>query len=379
MELRELFDQERRNLAAEYNQRKDRYRLYKLLVKILFWGTILGFSLEKSFYQLLVGRIGIFDLRLVVYIGGVYLLYFLVEGSLNYLLDYRLDQEYNLSNQSTRDWLLDQVKMLGLSIIFVYLLVRAFLAFGGWFGDSWWLAFAGAGALFTAIINFIFPVVLFPLFFEVTPYPESDLKERLWELVDRTGLEAEDIYEFNLSSKVNSANAAVMGLGKTRKILLGDNLEDKYTPGEIEAVLAHELGHQANNDIFKQLLLQFINLLIVSRVIGFIWPSVVSWFGYQTLFSPASVVLFLVLFGMLNFCLRPIELFISRRLETKADRFALKSIETPKNLATAFAKLADQSLARLEFNFYELLFRASHPAIKTRVKQALIWEEDNNE
>ncbi|MGM0369125.1 MAG: M48 family metalloprotease [Bacillota bacterium] len=371
--MTELYDEDRRELATEYNQRKRNYRIYKLIVNLLFWLGFIGLGIGEKIYQGLIKELPWFDLRLLCFIIIIYFIYSIVDWSLNYFLFYQLKREHNLSNQSSNQWLIDKLKMSILSIGFLYLAGRAFLTFSNWYGQLWWIGFAGAGILFIIVLNFLFPVVIFPLFFELTPYPDNELRDRLVDLFDTAGVEVADIYEFDLSSKMNSANAAVMGMGQTRKIILGDNLTDKYSNAEIEAVLAHEIGHHVHNDIFKLLFLQLGSLLGTTFALSIFWEPLASYLGYSNVYGIVVLPLFMIGLGFLNWVISPLELIFQRQTEKAADDFALDLIENPSDLGTSLAKLADESLAELDFNYYELLFEASHPAIDKRVTKSVQW------
>ncbi|GAB6098189.1 M48 family metallopeptidase [Halanaerocella petrolearia] len=336
---------------------------------------LLGLSTEEKFYHLLEVKINNFDLRLILFIIGIYAVYSCLAWLLDYHLSYKLNRNYDLSNQSSKEWLIDKVKMFILSSLLLYLIGRGFLTSVTWLGDKWWLLFTIGGILFVVVLNFLFPVVIFPLFFNLTSYPDSPLRKRLMDLFRRANIPVEDIYEFDLSSKMNAANAAVMGMGQTRKIILGDNLKERYSNAEIEAVLAHEIGHHVRNDIFKLLFIQAGGLLVMTLGVVTFFPSLTKWLGYNQVYSIVSLPLFFILIGLLNWSLSPIELFINRQLEKKADKYALELIDDPEKLATAFAKLADESLSELEFGWYKLLFEASHPPIGERVERALNWKE----
>ena len=371
--MSEVYDKERRKLAQEYNAKKDRYRIYKLIFNFLFWSIFLFFGFGQSIYHSLVARLPFFDLRLVSFIILIYIFYSLLDWGLNYILFYRLDQEYDLSNQSSSQWLADKLKMSILSILFLYLAARAFLTFSSYYADLWWLGFAIAGVLFIVILNFLFPVVIFPMFFELTPYPDTPLRDRLMDLFSAADVEVAEIYEFDLSSKRNSANAAVMGMGQTRKIILGDNLTEKYSNEEIEAVLAHEIGHHAHGDIFKLLFLQLGSLLCTTFVLSIFWQTIVHYLGYSDPYSIVVLPLFMISLGFLNWLISPIELYLQRKTERAADDFALDLINDPSKLGTALAKLADEGLVELDLSLYKLLFKASHPPINERVEKSFQW------
>ena len=374
--MEQVYNPERRELAQEYNTQKKRYQIYKLIFNLLFWSGFIFFNLGQKIYQGLVVKLPFFDLRLSVFIVLTYLFYSLLDWSLNYILFYQLAQEYKLSNQSPQDWLFDKLKMSILNILFLYLAARVFLTFSSWYGGAWWIGFSIVAILFTVLLNFLFPVLIFPIFFELSPYPETPLRSRLMQLFSRANVEVADIYEFDLSSKRNSANAAVMGMGRTRKIILGDNLTEKYSNDEIEAVLAHEIAHHAHGDIFKLLFLQLGSLLTITFTLSTLWQPLVEYLGYNNPYGIIILPLFMITFSGLDWLLSPIELYLQRKTERAADDFALDLIEEPTKLGTALAKLADEALVELKLSRYQLLFKASHPAIDERVKKALQWSEE---
>ena len=161
----DLFDQERRELAEEYNQQSDRHAIYKLGLKVLFWVLFFSLSVGETIYQNLAEPIGIFDFKLIIFIVIVYLIYSAVMGAADYQLSYKLSREYNLSNQSPDEWLQDKLKMFILTSLLLYIMARGFLFCFNWLPDFWWLPFTIGGIVLITVINFLFPVVLFPLFF----------------------------------------------------------------------------------------------------------------------------------------------------------------------------------------------------------------------
>ncbi|AZR72913.1 peptidase M48 Ste24p [Anoxybacter fermentans] len=367
-----LYNPERRRLAKKFHRRKDRYNWFNRIFHVLFWAIFLGFSLEKRLYHFLTDWTESWIMKLVLFTTGFYIIYTIFNSILDYF-EYRLNLEFELSSQSKKEWFLDKVKVLILELLILNIAGGGFLILVQKWPESWWIIYTIIGFIFIILFTFIMPVVLFPLFFKLTPFPNTPLRQRLENLFERAKVKVTDIYEFNLSSKVNSANAAVIGMGKTRKIILSDTLQDKYTEAEIEAILAHEIGHHANGDITKLLLIQFGILLVITYLISLIWQPLVKWWGYDEIDSIASLPMLFLIWGIINWVITPIELYISRRIERKADEYALRLIENPRNLATAFVKLADESLAELKLSLYKLLFKASHPPIDERVKMALEW------
>lgn len=373
--MEDLYDSKRRQLAKEYHYYQKRNRWIKRIVQLIFWFVFLGFSLEFNLYHLITEWINNWEIKLTLFIIVFSLLYFGINWITSFFLSYRLNRRYGLSTQKPGAWFLDQIKSYILNLIFLYLAARVFLLMINTWPEVWWVPYSIVGSIFILLIIFILPKILLPLFFKLEPYPDTPLRERLMELIKRAGVGVKEIYEINLSSRVSFGNAAVIGLGKTRKIILGDTLTDKYTNAEIEAVLAHEIGHHVNGDIFKNLLIQPCILFITSFVLARIWPFFIGWRGYETLDSIYALPLLLVVWGILNWLLSPLQVYLNRKFEWRADRYSLQLIENPRNLATGLAKLADESLSKLDYNLYELLFKASHPPIGKRVERAWNWKK----
>jgi len=257
-----------------------------------------------------------------------------------------------------------------LTILLTFIFSWLFIFLQNTFPENWWIIIAIVLSIFVVLLNYLLPIIVLPIFYKLKPYPEGELKNRLMKTFDKLDIEIEDIYEINLSSKMTSANAAVIGMGNTRKILLSDNLADRFSFEEIEAILCHEIGHHINNDIYKNLLLQPIIITITAYIVNQSWPSLINLFGYQNIDAIISLPLLLIIWGILYSLFTPLQLYLSRIYERKADRFSFEVIDDPMELGRAFAKLADDSLSRLEFSWWEKLYKASHPSIKARIEKA---------
>lgn len=369
-EMKDLFNPERRNKAKEYNKTKDRYNIIQFVMKVVFLIVVFGFSMEMKLYQLL-NNIHNQEIKIIIYIFTGYLILSLYQTIFDYFLNYRLNRKFELSTQDERSWIIDQIKSFVLGLIVIYLAGRMYIYLVTAYPQFWWIYFSLLASIFTVILTFLLPVVLLPLFFRLESYPESDLKDRLMKLVKRAGVNIEDIYEINLSSKINASNAAVIGLGKTRKVILGDKLKERYSNEEIEAVLAHELGHQIHGDIFKNLLIQPFMLLFTAFLVAELWPLVGEWYGYQRITAVYTLPLLLVLWSFLSWLISPLQLFLSRKNEKAADLYAIRLCKFPRALATALAKLADESLGRIKINLYKRIFKAAHPPIGERINYIL--------
>ncbi len=237
--------------------------------------------------------------------------------------------------------------------------------------DTWWLWVGLALLFFSVIMANLAPVLLFPLFYKFRPMPEGDLTRRLLALANRANTHVRGVYTFDMSRKTTAANAALMGLGNTRRIVLGDTMLDRYTPEEIEVVLAHELGHHVHHDIWKLILSQsFITLagLYLANLV-FHWAVGTQHF-YAGLADAATIPLLLALTALFGFIVMPLNNGISRYVEYQADDYALQSTGMVEPFKQAMTRMANQNLSDIqpspiiEFLFYD------HPSVGRRLKHA---------
>jgi STE24 endopeptidase len=235
----------------------------------------------------------------------------------------------------------------------------------------WWLWVAVILLFFSVIMANLAPVLIFPLFYKFTPLPEGELTERLMALVARANTKVRGVFSMHLSNKTTAANAALMGLGNTRRIVLGDTMTDRYTVDEIEVVLAHELGHHVHHDIWKLLISQSILMLGGLFVANLILHQVVeSSHLYTALTDPATLPFLFLLMGLFGLIVMPISNSYSRRVEYQADEYALQSTQKVSAFKSAMTRLANQNLAEIEPSpLVELLFH-SHPSIRKRLQHA---------
>jgi STE24 endopeptidase len=218
------------------------------------------------------------------------------------------------------------------------------------------------------------PVVLFPIFYKFAPLENEELKARLVRLSEKAGTKVRGVYQWKLSEKSKKANAALTGLGRTRRIILADTLLEGYSPDEIEAVLAHELGHHVHQHILKSIVVQagttFLGFWAANWVLHY---AVDRWHMFETLSDFANLPLLALVSTVLSLLLMPALNAYSRFNERQADRYAFQSISSVKPFITSMNKLADQNLAeRVPSRFVEWFFH-SHPAISKRVRAAEAW------
>lgn len=310
-------------------------------------------SLALLFYLLLLGAITkLVSLPLSVYSG------------------YVLEHRFELSNQSLKSWIRDYAKGLALSFVlgaagaeWVYFTLHHYPA-------HWWVLSAGVFVLFFILLAHLAPVLIFPLFFKFKPLENEELLKRLLRLSEQARTRVGGVWEWKLSEKSRKSNAALVGMGATRRIILADTLLENYTEDEIEAILAHELGHHVHNHIWKGIALEtvlvFLSFFCLHQ--SLLWGT--ARFGFRGSADFANLPLLLIVGSVISFLAMPAANAFSRHMEREADDYALRSTGARDAFISGMEKLAAQNLAeRSPHPVIEFLF-SSHPSVEKRIARA---------
>ena len=287
---------------------------------------------------------------------------------------FRLEHRYHLSNQKLRSWIWDELKGWLLGLVLGTLLVELLYFTIRQSPQHWWIVAWVAFMALLVLFAQIAPIVFLPLFYKFEPLENDNLKDRLIRLSEHAGTRVRGVYEWKLSEKSKKANAALTGLGATRRIILADTLLQNYSDDEIEAVLAHELGHHVHKHILKSIAVQAgITLL------GFWAANTVLHYAmershlFETMSDFANLPLLVLVSTVLSFLLMPILNSYSRFNERQADRYCFQSITTVAPFISSMNKLAEQNLAERAPGKWVEWFFHSHPAIAKRVAAAEAW------
>jgi STE24 endopeptidase len=305
--------------------------------------------------------------------GGIY---FILNLPLGFYSGYILPHRFELSTQSLKDWLIDQVKGLALSAVLGLGLLEIIYFILRMTGETWWLWMTGAMLLFSVLITNLSPILIMPIFNKFTPLSEehADLAERLIKLAEEAGTKVKGVYKMDMSRRTKQANAALMGIGNTRRIVLGDTMIDEFSADEIETVLAHELGHHVHNDI--PILIGFGTLI---TALGFYLISLaMNWaintFGLTGIADPAGLPALMVMLSLYELIIMPLQNAISRWRERMADDYALQATDKPKAFASAFTRLANQNLGELNPESWVVFMFYSHPPLNQRIAKVENWQ-----
>jgi STE24 endopeptidase len=294
----------------------------------------------------------------------------LLTAPIDFWSSFILEHRYGLSNQSLLGWIWKRIKAyliggpLGLAMLLGLYSVL-------WFTGDWWWLYAALGFLLvTLVLGRLVPVLILPLFYKVTRLEDADLVQRLQRLADGTGLSIEGVYRLHLSEETKKANAALAGLGKSRRVLLGDTLLDGFSPGEIEVVFAHEVGHHVHRHILKMVILSLFltagGLFIVDQVLRHAAVSL----GYQRFDDPAALPLLLLVMTLFGLLLAPAQNALSRFFERQCDRYALERTGRPDAYRSAFCKLARMNKSDPDPNPFVVWLLYDHPPIRERLAMA---------
>lgn len=286
---------------------------------------------------------------------------------------FALEHRYGMARQGGRDWLRDHLKGSALGLVLALVIASIVYAAMRQWPTWWWLA---AGAITSGLIVLLAnlaPVLLLPLFFHLEPLDRPTLRARLEDLARRAGARIVGVFRWDLSAKTSKANAALTGIGPTRRILIADTMLEHYSDEEIEVVLAHELAHHVHHDIWSGIALETVLILagfaLADRTLTWLGPLA----GLNGIADPAGLPLLLLAAGAVSLALLPIALAMSRSHERRADRFALDLTGNPAAFTSAMRRLGAQNLAEnhpsriVQWLFY------SHPPLAERLAAAADW------
>jgi STE24 endopeptidase len=307
--------------------------------------------------------------RLLSLLLAVFGLHVLVSLPLSFYSGYVVEHQFGLSHQSLRRWFRNWILSNALALALGVVLYAGLYSIMWNTGPYWWLIAAAGFFVVSVLLGQLAPVLIVPLFYKVEPIDDPELSERMRRLAEGTGLTIEGVYRLGLSADTSKANAMLAGLGRTRRVLMGDTLLQRFTPDEIEVIFAHEIGHHVHRHIPKMIVMGLVFSLLgfwlVDRVL-------VQWADISSAADAPTYSLPLVMFTMTAFMmlLSPLQNAVSRHFERQCDRYALARTNNATAYRSAFEKLARLNNADPDPNPIEVLLLHSHPPIKERLALA---------
>ncbi|MDH3268664.1 MAG: M48 family metallopeptidase [Ignavibacteria bacterium] len=333
-----------------------------ILILLFVW---LGYSHELEIYLS-----NYFSNPYLLFIAYLFVIGFsgsILSFPISYYTSYHLEHKYNLSNQTFWKWIWEGLKGLLVSLVIGIPILLIFYFSLNQFGSLWWLPFAIIMFFISVVLSQLFPILIFPIFYKITPIEDENLKNRITKLAKNATLKVENVYKFNMSKNTKKANAAFTGLGKTKRIILGDTLLENYTTEEIETVIAHELGHYKKKHIIKNIIIGTVSSFLTLFIIAVLYQNTLSWFGFSSITQVSALPLLVLCSMLIGIVQTPLGNILSRKFEYEADEYAIIETKNPFAFIKTLEKLTDQNLGDKEPHPFVEWFFYSHPSIKNRI------------
>jgi STE24 endopeptidase len=285
-----------------------------------------------------------------------------------------LERRYGLSTETTARWWLDFAKAATIGMVFAVVGALAVSSLLRWQPDRWWIAAAVVFSLVMVALVQLAPVLLLPVFYDFKPLDRPALRDRLVALANRAGARVLGVFEWKLGDRTRKANAALTGIGRTRRIIVSDTLLADHSDDEIEVILAHELAHHVHRDIWKGIALEAVLIAAGFFLADRALAAVVGSFGIAAKSDPAALPVLLLAGGAVSLAFSPVANALSRAHERRADRYALEMTGNAAAFTSAMKRLGAQNLAEERpSRLVEVLFY-THPPITARIEAARRWE-----
>ena len=361
--------------AADYTLAKGRFGLLRVAfaAAVLLGWTLLG-GIDLLNQALLAGvqpRFGNMAYQLAL-LGCFGLVGALLDLPFELYSTFRIEQRFGFNRMTWKLYLADAGKGLAVTLLIGLPVASLMLWIMGAAGSLWWLLAWGAWMGFNLLILVFYPTLIAPLFNTFKPLADESLKARVQALMQRCGFAAKGLFVMDGSKRSAHANAYFTGFGAAKRVVFFDTLLNKLTPGEVEAVLAHELGHFKHRHVIKRIASMFALSLLGFALLG--WLSVQPWFYDGLGVRPAltapndavALLLFLLVTPLFGFFVSPLFALLSRKHEFEADAYACQQA-SGQDLAAALLKLHEDNASTLTPDPLYVRFYYSHPPASERL------------
>ena len=359
------------NLSKAKQYSAIKYRIY-------FCNLILSFCFFILFQFFVSPKLANFSyqyfnpifLSLIAYLLFFCIAYYLVFLPLGFYSSYVLEHKFNLSNLSIKKWVIDEVKrnLLELPLFLILFLLLYVVLIN--FENIWWMIAAFSWMGLSIIFAKLLPIFVIPLFYKYSDIPDEDLKSRIGMLAKKANIKLMNVFQIDFSKKTKKANAALVGVGKTKRVILADNLVNGFSCDEVEVVCAHEFGHYKLKHLWKLLLFHSVTTFFGFFLLSILLHKIAGIFHINNIYDLTifpSILLVLSIFGTV---VLPIQNAFSRYLEKQADVYALKLTRNKQGFTSLMEKLAQKNLADQNPPLFIKLLIFDHPPIKERLMLA---------
>lgn len=353
--------------SKKYNNIKLGIGIFKSVISFLVIIAFVYFHFSLMLEQFLQNYFSNSYVLFIVFILLTGLAGIILFSPINYYKDFYLEHKYDLSNQTFGKWIFENFKGLVVSLAIGIPILLLFYYILNKFDQFWWLPFAVLLFIISVVFARLIPVIVLPLFYKISPLEDVELKGKITKLAEDAGIKVENVFKFNMSKNTKKANAAFTGLGKSKRILLGDTLLDNYKKNEIETVIAHELGHYKRKHIIKNIFIGTAASFGTLFIISVLYHISLSWFGFKSIQEIAALPILSVWAMLVGLIETPLTNILSRRFEYEADEYAVSVTNKPAAFISTLNKLTEQNLADKNPHPFVEWFFYSHPSITNRV------------
>jgi STE24 endopeptidase len=361
--------------SARYHRLRRRASVANTVLGVLWLIGLIGTGAStalRSTADALTG--GSFLLTVTCYVVFLALMNEAVSLPLAFYQGVTLEQRYGLTSQTAARWWLDHLKAGLVALAFGVIGATLVCSLIRWDPDNWWMLAAAAFTVILVALVQLAPVVLLPLFYEFKPLDREALVSRLVRLAERAGARVMGVFEWRLSDKTKKANAALTGIGRTRRIIISDTLLAEHSDDEIEVILAHELAHHVHRDIWKGIAVETILIALGFYLADRVLTRFADSFGLMGKTDIAALPLLLLAGGAVSLALMPLGNALSRAHERRADRYALEMTRNAPAFVSAMKRLAAQNLAEEHPSRLVQILFYTHPPIAARIDAAQAWK-----
>ncbi len=364
IEIHPFLDKEKQVKAKTYENEKRKISIIGSLLSLIFILLFYFSGLSNYLANINLSFIYVF----LIYIILFHLISTIIGLPLGYYSSYVHEHKWGFSNYTNKTWIVDQLKSFAVSLILLPILLGLFFWVLWKFPETWWLVAATITTLVSIVFVTLFPVVILPIFNKYDTIEDEELTSQLSEILHKAGLQSSGFFRQDMSRQTKKENAFLAGMGKTRRVVIADNLLEHMSLSEIKSVIAHEVGHYRYSHLPKNILIGTIQQLIIFYLLNIIMKTLYPEFltsniNNLTLFPMFSLIMSLLsslLFGPLNN-------MISRYFERQADRTSLELYPDKDSFQKAMAGLANRNLSNAYPEWWVKLLYYSHPPIGERL------------
>jgi STE24 endopeptidase len=369
--FRDFIDLPTYQKSIEYTAAKTRFGVVSNLYDAGVLALVLLLGILPWFYELFSGWFGFGNWGQALVLFLICLVLGIPSIPFDYWSTFKLEERFGFNKSTKKLWVMDKIKgtIIGFAIGYPLLALLIYLVSAA--GSLWWLWSFVVFFIFQLIMVVAYPMFIMPLFNKLEPMEEGDLKTRLFTLADRTGFQAQTILVMDGSKRSGHSNAFFSGFGRFRRIVLFDTLIEQMESEQLEAVLAHEIGHYKLGHIPKMMTMAAASSLGMFAVLG--WLANAAWFVEAFHFGASAagqivpvILLFMLLSGLVTFWLSPLTSRLSRKHEYEADAFARDAMGSYAPLSQALRKLHKENLSNLTPHPVYSNFHYSHPTLVER-------------